>query len=51
MGLCNQIHDRMPTKYFLVDVHQWHNKYPLSPMDKERMEFAEVDVQKVMDEF
>ena len=51
MGLCEQIHDRMPTRYFLVDVDRWHNKYPLTQMDKERMDFAVIDVQKVIEEF
>ncbi len=43
MGLCNQLHDKTPTRHFLVDLERYHNKFTLLPREKERMDFAEVD--------
>jgi hypothetical protein len=51
MGICEQIHDRMPTKSFMQDSGYYHCKYKLTPLDNERLEFVFIDVQTVMDEF
>jgi len=33
MGICNQIHDNVPTIYFLVDLYILHDKYHLNRVE------------------
>lgn len=55
MGLCEQIHDHKPTRYFLVDVHRWHNKHILSETQTDTIKGADktlrFDVQDIAKEW
>jgi hypothetical protein len=47
MGICSQLYDK-PFQYgFMIDYNKKHGKYPFTPMENERLEFAIVDVAEV----
>jgi len=47
MGICEQIHDRVPTESFIRDSGYYHCKYKLTPLDNERLEFVFIDVREI----
>ena len=51
MGICEQIHDNLPDRFFLVDSGRLHDKHALSYIERERLDFAYIDTQFIIDEF
>lgn len=47
MGLCKDLFDRLPDSNFMVDIVILHGKYPLTPIERERLDFAVIDTQDI----
>jgi hypothetical protein len=46
MGICEQVHDRNPNPFFIVDCYRYHDKH-VGLKHEEWLAFAMVDVAEV----